>query len=233
MNAGVIAAGTRLGRSSTLLNDILAYWNLDETSGTRADSVGTADLTSVNSVGSATGKINDAASFVSSPVKYLVRSDPGLVNFSVSKTLVGWVRLSALVNNSGMIEFNDGSGYCKVRINSLGTLNFILFNSDFSGNVFVNHPTTLLEDTWYFIVAWFDSSSKIAYIQLDNGTVYDSGSALSGTPPVGTNIYIGIDSQFASLDGEVDEVGVWNKILTADEKTELYNSGNGKTYPFS
>ena len=32
-------------------------------------------------------------------------------------------------------------------------------------------------------------------------------------------------------DGLIDEVGVWSRLLTADEKTALYNSGSGLAYP--
>jgi hypothetical protein len=30
---------------------------------------------------------------------------------------------------------------------------------------------------------------------------------------------------------KLDAIGVWNRVLTATEVTELYNSGNGKQYP--
>jgi hypothetical protein len=43
--------------SGTLNTSLTAYWNLDETSGNRADSKGTNTLTDVNTVTSATGKV--------------------------------------------------------------------------------------------------------------------------------------------------------------------------------
>ena len=49
---------------SSLLTGLVSWWNLDETSGTRADSVGSNHLTDVNTVGYAAGKIGNAASFV-------------------------------------------------------------------------------------------------------------------------------------------------------------------------
>jgi len=30
----------------------------------------------------------------------------------------------------------------------------------------------------------------------------------------------------------IDEVGFWTRVLTEDERTALYNSGDGITYPF-
>ena len=32
-------------------------------------------------------------------------------------------------------------------------------------------------------------------------------------------------------DGLIDEVGFWKRILTAQEKTNLYNAGAGLAYP--
>ncbi len=32
--------------------------------------------------------------------------------------------------------------------------------------------------------------------------------------------------------GNMDEIGVWNRCLTSDERTELYGSGSGNPYPF-
>ncbi len=35
------------------------------------------------------------------------------------------------------------------------------------------------------------------------------------------------------LSGKIDEIGIWNRILTAGEITQLYDSGNGQSYPFT
>ena len=34
------------------------------------------------------------------------------------------------------------------------------------------------------------------------------------------------------FEGEIDELGIWSRVLTADEVTELWNGGAGITYPF-
>ena len=34
------------------------------------------------------------------------------------------------------------------------------------------------------------------------------------------------------LDGSVDELGLWNRVLTSGEMTNLWNGGAGLTYPF-
>ena len=32
--------------------------------------------------------------------------------------------------------------------------------------------------------------------------------------------------------GQVDELGFWKRVLTSSERAVLWNSGNGRTYPF-
>lgn len=34
----------------------------------------------------------------------------------------------------------------------------------------------------------------------------------------------------ASWDGRVDELGIWKRALTVQERAELYNSGRGNTF---
>ena len=35
------------------------------------------------------------------------------------------------------------------------------------------------------------------------------------------------------LDGQIDEVAIWSRVLTADERAELYALGRGRYYDFS
>jgi hypothetical protein len=33
--------------------------------------------------------------------------------------------------------------------------------------------------------------------------------------------------------GDIDEVGIWSRVLTSTEVTQLYNGGAGLQYPFT
>lgn len=44
------------------------------------------------------------------------------------------------------------------------------------------------------------------------------------------NSYPGASS---AIDGTVSEMGIWSRALSATEVSDLYNNGNGKTYPFN
>ena len=36
----------------------------------------------------------------------------------------------------------------------------------------------------------------------------------------------------AQHDGRIDELALWKKVLSAPERAEYFNGGNGTTYPF-
>ena len=42
-----------------------------------------------------------------------------------------------------------------------------------------------------------------------------------------------INASYGPCFSNLDEVGIWNRILTSGEQTQLYNNGIGKTYPFA
>jgi Concanavalin A-like lectin/glucanases superfamily len=74
-----------------------------------------------------------------------------------------------------------------------------------------------------------------------NGTAlafYVNGSAAGtctmSSDPAFTSItqYIGGDTGGAAFYGCIDEVGYWNRVLTAAEIAQLYNGGIGLSYPF-
>jgi hypothetical protein len=62
-----------------------------------------------------------------------------------------------------------------------------------------------------------------------NPIVYDSVE----TPSIGCAFVAGggQPTWFMKNGSKLDAIGVWNRVLTATEVTELYNSGNGKQYP--
>jgi len=47
-----------------------------------------------------------------------------------------------------------------------------------------------------------------------------------------TEFQIGSIENSSYWSGLIDEIGIWSRVLTADEITALYNEGTGITYPF-
>lgn len=104
--------------SSGVASGITAYWKLDESSGTRADTVGSNNLTSVNSVSSAAGKLGNAASFTFASSQKLTGTNPlaGLAAFTVT----AWIYRSTGADGAFFADWNGSSNSVLCRTTSGG-----------------------------------------------------------------------------------------------------------------
>lgn len=226
-----------------LTDSLISYWSLDEASGNALDAHGSNDLTDNNTVGSATGKINGARDFESSNSEYFARADNSdLSTGDIDFTFACWVQLESKpgsrmtiaakmadgtpANNSEWGVFWSNTADRFQTIVSDGSSGFVALSANNFGA-----PSTA---AWYFVVAWHDSSANTLNIQVNNGTV-DSVSYSSGLINSTAAFHLGritaADGQY--WDGLIDEAGFWKRVLTSDERTSLYNSGNGLAYPFT
>ncbi len=89
---------------------------------------------------------------------------------------------------------------------------------------------------WIFLDMWFDAPGQSFFFNANNASATDGGSLNFGATSInaGTNPFaIGV-SNFGGdfLDGAVDSVNVWKRILTTTERTSLFKAGVGLEYPF-
>lgn len=222
---------------STLTDGLVAWWELDEASGTRADShTNGIDLTDVNTVGSVSdATFGTVADFTSADADQLTAVNSALEATAGGNTLVAWVRRDARRSYPGIAVY-DNVG----QTTDKPALAFYFFNDRLYARV---RSTTASLDAgpssaltlgapwpWYFIVAQYDPSQSGAEIRLilDNGTPVTA--AFTGTRVAGGAISV---SRFfgTSHDGQMCKVAYWTRALSSDEITELYNSGSGIGYP--
>lgn len=222
----------------SLLTSLVSYWKLDEASGTRYDSHGTNDLTDNGSVSSTTGKLNSAGSWDGGS-RYLSHSDNSdLSTGDIDFTFTAWVKFTDIGQRRFIIGKDDSTSgnreYTLFYHNATDRIRFDVFTATDSDHFVLadslGSPST---GTWYFIVAWYDSTANTLNIQINNGTV-DTTSGVSSLQSsgaaefrLGARSYSGIEDYH---DGLIDEVGFWKRVLTSDERTRLYNSGAGLDY---
>jgi hypothetical protein len=222
------------GGTSPLLTNLVAYWKLDESSGTRIDSHGSNNLTDNNTVGSATGKIGNAASFVSANEEYLsIPTSSFSASFTDEASLNLWVRrdldipltpatsaflkLEADAASDNHYPFTDNNDYIRIFRTSRFTINPRL-----SG---------VPDRTVWHMLTITTTPGTNGYKIYQNGILeyQNSGQA---TVSLGTTLFFGTGTAAFYYGGLFDEVGLWSRALTASEITQLYNSGSGLTYPF-
>lgn len=217
----------------SLLTGLVSYWKCDEASGNLLDAHGSNDLTDINTVGSATGKINNGRDFDRDNHEYFTRSS-GIFS-SLPLATSGWFKMESTGINHNIISGGIGGGHAYAYGISVTPSNKLsAYISDGGGTfVSVTGTTTLSSGVWYhFAFNWRSTTNYEIYL---NATSEGTGS----TPrPLGgaINVFgIGIYRPTTGdhWDGIIDEIGIWNRELTGAEITELYNSGNGLAYPFT
>jgi hypothetical protein len=96
--------------------------------------------------------------------------------------------------------------------------------------------SAIVAGEWYYVVGWHDSVGNVVGCQVNNATAVTAAWSL-GTAGTTVDFYIGRQADIAAyLDGRVMRVGYWKSaggaggVLSAGQKTSLYNSGSGKPY---
>lgn len=217
---------------NSLLVELLAWWTLDEASGTRADSHGGNDLTDdAASVAGVSGLQGNAALFDGTA--------DGLTNATVANfgdesfTLACWVKQAAAVNENGILICRDDftkRRYTLNRNSAVDTYRFCVNGTNCDWNA------TVKDTAWHLVVGYHDAESNLLGISVDSGAFVTTahGTGAQGGVVGDPDFYIGnwdrTPTTDSAWDGLIDEVAVWGRVLTQSEVAQLYNSGNGITY---
>lgn len=214
-----------------LTDNLVSYWKLDESSGNAADSVGGQTAVNTNATYAA-GKINNAAILDAASSAKMVVTQSATVNFAGDISVQAWVRVKTAATAFGGLIDKGRDGYngwslCHGETSTRFSFKCRVGNT----NKIVTAPGNYSEDTWYHLVGVHDRTNLILYI---NGTAASAAaSGVRNTNAVDINFAYANDTAGGYQDIDLDEVALWNRALTSDEVTELYNSGAGLQYPFS
>lgn len=220
-----------------ITDNLISFWELEETSGTRNDAHGTNHLTDVNTVTSATGKVGTAAQFTRANNEELNRASNASLQTGDIDFLVGcWVYLDAkpgylsfmskVVNSTGAFEYELGYDFDTDRYSFAVSAAGAGWPSARVDATSFGSPAT---GAWHFVLAWHDSVANTINIQVNDGTVNStahSGGVASTSSPFAMGTWAG----FSYHDGRLDQAGFWKRVLTADDRTWLYNAGAGRSY---
>jgi len=222
--------------SSSLLNGLVSYWKLDETSGTVTDEKGANNGTVTGATqNQTTSKIGKSVLFDASTEKIDCGNTTSL-SLTSAGTISAWIYATGDYSGYPVIVSKenwatDRNGYT-LAIRNDGYLALEL--ADGTSSVHAISSSTVTTNAWHHVVGVWEVSSNTLKVYLDNTA--GSNTSLTMTPVTNTyNFKIGNDgaADDANWVGYIDEVGIWNRILTSGEISQLYNSGSGKTYPFS
>ncbi len=243
--APVEATATQFGMASgglgfnpdaggALTNNLLAYWKLDEPSGTRVDSAGANDLADNNTVTQAAGIQGNAAQFTAANSEYLSVADHAALSMGdFDFTIACWVYMDTVdavrtilqKGTGGSLTFDE---YQLFQANAGDTFKFAVGDGVGDNNI-IDSGVVPTVGTWNFIAAWHDAAANTINIQINNGSVASgawSGGSHDGTGPL--TIGRRVDGT-RYWNGRVEEVGIWKRVLTAQNRADLYHGGLGNT----
>jgi hypothetical protein len=216
--------------------NLVAYWDLDEGIGVRYDSKSTNHLTDNNTSPYADdATFGYVASFDNANNEYLSHSDNAELSVSdIDFVIAGWFYLKDKATSQSFAGQYTTSGNQRAWQIAyvVGTDQFeAIFSND--GTSTITLEDTVLGSpsatTWYFIVLWHDATANTVNMQINNGSI-SSEAWSSGVHNSTADFTIG-GINGASSDTQICNFGLWKSgLLTAAQKTWLYNSGNGRTY---
>lgn len=222
-----------------------SYWLMNETSGTRVDSVVAQgnDLTDNNTVGSAAGKVSaNAASFIAANSEFLSHIQTSSLNVgNTSFTCFGWFWLDSKAATCALWNKFDSainnSEYSMAYDQSIDRFKFRMFGTSFVDAV-ANSFGSPSTGTWYFIAGSVAADPvNLVSISVNAGTVNTTSKNFNNFPQAqGGTLKIG-GSTGAFTSGRANGCGFFKGsgnagLLSQEEVAYLYNNGNGRVYPF-
>ncbi len=217
---------------NALSNGLAGYWTLDEASGNATDYSGNGStLTDTNTVTRVNGKFGNAGDFQNSD-DLRVSDNASLSMGNIDFTISTWVNLDSKATSQPFIA-KGASGsvleYLLFYYVTSDTFRFAVQDSGASNTCVVN-ATTLgspSTGTWYFLSAWHDSVNDTLNIQVNDGKV-DSQPCSTGSFDGTNSFFLGnIGNNATFLDGKLDDVRVYKRILSNTDRLTLYNWAPG------
>lgn len=215
-------------RRSSLLDGLLAFWNLENVS----DNSGNGNLLTSNAgVTFIGGKIENAATLVSASSQYLnlaALSSP--INTGSSSI---WFRSSNTGNASRFWELGTTNNRVTVVINTGGTVE--LFGQRAGSTAFqIVSGGGFMDGNWHNAIAVWNASGATLYVDgVSVGTPFvgDATLTLPATLPLtlGTSV---ITPGALLFNGQLDAGGFWMRSLNAAQIAAAYNGNRGIQWPF-
>jgi hypothetical protein len=209
-------------------NGLVGWWPFN---GNAYDESGNGNNGIVNGASLTTdrfGNVNKAYNFNGNNTFVEVPSNSNLQltnNYSIN----GWFQANFFFNSGtsdrSIISKVQSSGwYDGYEVMVGGTTNAISHVGNVGGNNFVLGSTGYLINTWYMFTVTYNGNTMNLFM---NGelviTQPTSGNLQTGSLPLRFGMR---DGSIQYFDGKIDDIGIWNRALTACEIQNLYTSTN-------
>jgi hypothetical protein len=224
----VMSSGGGGALPTPLLTGLRAYWDLTADESDAHENA--LDLTNTNAVTFDA----DGAHFVAASSQKLARADEVLVSIGAGQsfTISAWFNPATLGPAARPVIMKDGGGANReygIYVTAGGVVRIMLFDTSGGAAIEKDAPTVVVSTgNLYFVTAGYDAGTSEAFIQV-NDAAEGRGSFADGVRDAGAALEIGHQTG-VYWDGIIRNVGLWGRLLTADEHTFLRNSGTPRPY---
>ena len=245
-NAVQLSTGVSKGNGTfivqqSLTSNLVAYWKMDEASGSRLDSYGNINLNEQSTVPSIVGIRNNAADFFLSGGSTLYANPNSSLTMQTNQdwTIAGWIYVNGTGASNYAITYQTGifstTFDFAITQELSGTLQKLFFRVNTNGSptyvLSANSYGALSLNNWYSFVAWHSNATHIGLsVNMSADTMLVGSGITLNTG--GQLVFGAIDTlgTIGDFQGRVDEVGFWSRVLTSTERSQLYAGGSGNTY---
>jgi Concanavalin A-like lectin/glucanases superfamily/Secretion system C-terminal sorting domain len=207
-------------------NGLIGYWPFNGNANDASINLNNGSVTGASLTTDRFGNLNSAYSFNGTSNYIMVPNTSGLSGFN-DITISAWVNMSQFSGIQGVVTkwfftLNCGSNTDNYNASfSSNSINFATNNNNLSGFFCPQTFTSGDLNVWKHFVFVSNSTTGISiYINgVLAGTAATSGGICSSTNP----LYFGaVNPTTRFLNGKLDDIGIWNRALTACEISKLY-----------
>ncbi len=217
--------------------NLVGYWSFEDATGTTAtDFSGNGNTGTLTNMDANTdwvdGRVGTALDFDGSDDYVSIAENDDLKMGSGDFTLSVWVKSSAADDTRTVIWYGSLKRYL-IRITngaeSDDVSNKALFEIDDNTTAKkIEGDVTVADGTWHHIAAVRDGNTMRLYVDgLTDGTADITG--YGSLDQAGQPFRIGVNTATSNMDGQIDEVRIYNTALTATQIQNLYNSSKKTT----
>lgn len=214
---------TSLATSNPTLDGLIAYWKMDEAgSVNRLHASGNGHTLVVNgTVNSAAGKINNGASFNAVAINFLSCND-AVFSGAAPFTVFAWLQTGIVAANVVALgHYNPGllQGWEILQT----AADRFAFRVDGAADLVHTTPVTI--GPFFLVIVTYDGVN--ATIRVNNGADISAATAAYANPAI--PFIVGGNNAGGQWPGVIDELGVYNRVLSSADKDALWNGGAGKS----
>ncbi len=223
--------------NTNLTTNLISYWNLQETSGTRVDAHGSNDLTDNNTVLSGTGIIGNGADFEATNTEYLSITDAAQSGLDItgSFSVSFWAKVEAIsADQTIFLKWTNPSqrGYGVTFSHSGGGISAVNIGISSDGSA-VDTATVATSDisvgSFAHVVVTYTSGTGLCNVFI-NGKLIGQDTNTNTSIFNNTAPFIISANDSTAFDGVLDEFAIYNTVLDYGNVLDIYNAGLGITY---